>query len=84
MPDEAEVFKTVARILAANLGCEVSAIELQHSLVEDLEIDSLDLVELAIAVETEFDLMVPEEDLKGIRTVADVVKFFHQKLEQQT
>jgi acyl carrier protein len=51
-------------------------------LVEDLGLDSLDAVELAISVERKFDIEVPEEELTKLKTVADMVALVESRLKQ--
>ena len=78
--DEARIFAKVAEILAANLGKDPSEIALEHGLRKDLELDSLDIIELAIAAETAFDISIPEEELGHIQTVLDVVTYLKFKI----
>jgi len=51
-------------------------------LVEDLGLDSLDAVELAISVERKFDIEVPEEELTKLKTVADMVALVQSRMKQ--
>lgn len=70
-----EVFELVRRRLAELIEREPSTIEESTRLEEDLEADSLDLVELAMSLEEELSLEIPDEELEGIRTVGDAVDF---------
>ena len=70
-----EVFELVRGRLAELIEREPSTIEESTRLEEDLEADSLDLVELAMSLEEELSLEIPDEELEGIRTVGDAVDF---------
>ena len=63
----------VRRIVADHLGVGVEDLTPEVSLTDDLAADSLDLVEVALALENEFDLAVPEQVLDEVRTYADLV-----------
>jgi acyl carrier protein len=68
-----EVADALREIMAARLGLTAEQIVPEARLVEDLGLDSLDAVELAIAVERKFDIEVPEEELTKLKTVADML-----------
>jgi acyl carrier protein len=70
-----EVFALIQKRLAELIECPPESIQLTTRLEEDLEADSLDLVELAMALEEELSLEIPDEELEGIRTVGDAVDF---------
>jgi acyl carrier protein len=65
----------VKAIIKEQLGVGDSEIRLEASFVEDLGADSLDLVELVMAMEEEFGIEIPDEDAEKIRTVADAVAY---------
>ena len=62
------------------LGVDASAVTLQARFGDDLEADSLDLVELMMAIEERFDIEVPEEDLEGVATVGQAWDLVQGKL----
>lgn len=70
-----EVFTLISKRLAELMDRDVSEITLDTRLEEDLEADSLDLVELAMALEEELKLEIPDEQLETIRTVGDAVDY---------
>ena len=72
------IFEKVAAILAEQLDAEEDAITLDTSLVDDLGADSLDVVELVMTLEDEFDMEIPDEDITEVRTVGDVVKYLEE------
>ena len=72
------IFEKVAAILAEQLDAEEDAITLDTSLVDDLGADSLDVVDLVMTLEDEFDKEIPDEDITEVRTVGDVVKYLEE------
>ena len=70
-----QVFALIRGRLAELMEREASEITLDTRLEEDLEADSLDLVELAMSLEEELHLEIPDDELEGIRTVGDAVEF---------
>ena len=75
-----EVFELVRGRLAELIEREPSTISESTRLEEDLEADSLDLVELAMSLEEELSLEIPDEELEGIRTVGDAVDFIAERV----
>ena len=69
-------------IMAARLGLPAEQLVPEARLVEDLGLDSLDAVELAISVERKFDIEVPEEELTKLKTVADMVALVQSRVKQ--
>lgn len=69
------IFEKVAEILAEQLDAEVGSISTETKLVEDLGADSLDVVDLVMTLEDEFDMEIPDEDIENVRTVGDIVKY---------
>ena len=75
------IFEKLAALLTEQIGVDVDSITMDTSF-EDLGADSLDIVEMTMAVEEEFGLEdMDEEDLSGISTVADLVRYLKSKLE---
>ena len=68
------VFEKVQAIVAEQLNVELDKVQMDTNFVEDLNADSLDQVELIMAVEDEFGIEVPDEVVQEIRTVGDIVK----------
>lgn len=69
------IFESVKRIINEQLGLDENEITMDSNFLEDLGADSLELIDLIMALETEFDLEVPEEDIEEIETVGDVVSY---------
>ena len=77
-----EVADGLKAIMAERLGLQVEQIVPEARLVEDLGLDSLDAVELAIAVERKFEIEVPEEELTKLKTVADMVALVERRMSE--
>jgi acyl carrier protein len=70
-----EVFNDVKEIIIEQLGVDEDKVTMESKFRDDLEADSLDIVELIIAFEDKFGGEISDEDAQNIETVADVVKF---------
>lgn len=68
-------FEKVKEIIVDSLSCDEDAVTLEANLKEDLEADSLDAVELIMAVEEEFDIEIPDEKATEMKTVQDIVDY---------
>ncbi len=69
------VFETVRDIIIDQLHCGEDDIRMDTNLMKDLEADSLDAVEIIMAIEEEYDIEVPDEEAEQFTTVADLVEF---------
>ncbi len=67
----------VTKIIVDRLGVEESEVKLEASFKEDLKADSLDVVELVMELEDEFDMEIADEDAEKIATVKDVVDYIN-------
>lgn len=72
------MLERIIELTAETLGAEVSEITETTSFTEDLHADSLDLFELAMALEEEFSVEIPSEDLEKITTVGDVMTYLEE------
>ena len=68
-------FEKVKEILSKQLEVSVDEIQIENSLQEDLGADSLDVVEIVMALEDEFSIEIADEDTAKIKTVDDIVKY---------
>ena len=73
--ENVENLEKVKEIIVDSLSCDEDAVTLEANLKEDLEADSLDAVELIMAVEEEFDIEIPDEKAAEIKTVQDIVDY---------
>ena len=74
----ADLEKKVAEIIAEQLGVDPSEVTPEASFVDDLGADSLDTVELVMALEEEFGIEIPDEDAEKITTVNDAIKYIQE------
>ena len=75
-----DIQETVRKIVAEQLGVDMEKVVLEASFIEDLGADSLDTVELVMALEEEFNQEIPDEDAEKIRTVKDAVDYIQSRL----
>jgi len=68
-------FERVKEIIVEQLGVDESEVTMDASFIDDLGADSLDIVELIMALEEEFDLEIPDKDAEKITTVGDAVEY---------
>ncbi len=68
-------FERVKEIITVALGCEEKDITLEAKLVDDLGADSLEVVEITMAIEEEFGLEIPDDQVKHIKRVNDVIEY---------
>ena len=76
------MFERIQEIIADKLSIDVEEITLDAAFVEDLNADSLDIVELIMALEDELDLEIPDEDVEGFVTFGDVVNYVKEHNEE--
>lgn len=69
------VFDKVKDIIVDQLDVEEDAVTMESSIADDLGADSLDMVDLVMSLEEEFDIEVPDDQVENIKTVGDIVKF---------
>ena len=74
------VFEKVQGILADQLDLDADDITMESSLTEDLGADSLDFVDIVMSLEDEFDAEFPEEDMEGVKTIGDVVRYIEENI----
>ena len=71
-----EIFERVKEVIGQQLGIEdIETITMETTFIDDLGADSLDIVELIIALEEEFDLEIPESEAEKISSVGDAVEY---------
>ena len=78
---ERNMLETIKKLVAENLGIEEETITENASFKEDLGADSLDLFELVMALEEEYDLEIPTEDLEKLTTVGEVAAYIQEHKE---
>ncbi|CEI84331.1 acyl carrier protein [Oceanobacillus oncorhynchi subsp. incaldanensis] len=75
----ADVFEQVKSIISDRLDVDEEKVVLEASFKDDLEADSLDVVELVMELEDEFDIEIADEDAEKINTVGDAVDYINSK-----
>ena len=73
-----EVFEKVKETIIEQIGVTDTAVTMEASFIDDLGADSLDIVELIMALEEEFDMEIPDADAEKIVTVNDVVEYIKE------
>jgi acyl carrier protein len=73
----------VKKIVAEQLGLKEEEITTEASFVDDLGADSLDTVELVMALEEEFETEIPDEDAEKIETIQDAIKYIQEHLQKE-
>ena len=74
------VFESVKSILVDQLNIAEDTVQMDSLFVDDLNADSLDMVELVMAMEQEFNISIPDEEAERIKTVGDAVEFIKSKM----
>jgi acyl carrier protein len=78
--DRNEMQKKIVDIIANQLGVDKEIVSPEANVVDDLGADSLDVVELVMALEEAFDLEIPDEEAEKIRTVKDIIEYLAKSL----
>ena len=74
-------FENVRDIIVNTLSCDADQVTLETTLLEDLEADSLEAVELSMALEETFGVGIADEDMANIKTVNDIVEYIKSKVQ---
>ncbi len=78
VPGLADVYEQVTEIIAEQLGVEPSEVTRDSDFVQDLNADSLDMVELVMSLEEEFGIEISDEEVENIRTVGNAVDYIEE------
>ena len=73
-----EDFEKVKEIIVDSLSCDESQVTMEANLKDDLEADSLDAVEVIMALEDKYDIEIAEEDAENFKTIADIVNYIEE------
>lgn len=73
-----DIFERVKGIIVDQLGVDEDSVKMEASFIDDLGADSLDLVELIMALEEEFDLEIPDSEAEKISMVKDAVSYIKE------
>lgn len=78
---EEEIFDKLKGIIVEQLGVSEELVTEEATFIDDLSADSLDIVELVMTLEEEFDIQIPDEDAEKIVSVGDVVKYIKEAVK---
>ncbi len=81
MEDIKMIFEKVRSIIVDQLDVDEDKVTMNANIQDDLGADSLDVVDLVMSFEDEFDLEIPDDQVENIKTVGDVVKYIEEKTE---
>jgi len=77
------VFERIQELLAGQLNIDKKKITRESHIINDLKADSLDIVEMLIALEDEFKISVPDEDAKNLLVIGDLADYVEKKISKQ-
>ncbi|NMB30337.1 MAG: acyl carrier protein [Clostridiales bacterium] len=72
------IFEKVKAIIVDQLDADEDKVTMNTQIVDDLGADSLDMVDLVMSIEEEFDLEIPDDEVENVKTVGDVVKYIEE------
>ena len=78
MPTTEEIRSDLAEIVNEVAGTDTDDVQLDKSFVDDLDIDSLSMVEIVVAAEEKFNCSIPDDEVKNLKTVGDAVAFIER------
>ncbi len=78
MADQQEILSGLAEIVNEVAGVPVDSVQMDKAFTDDLDIDSLSMVEVVVAAEEKFGVKIPDDDVKDLRTVGDAVSYIAQ------
>ena len=77
-----DIFEQVKKILCDQLDLEDEQVNEDSEVIDDLGADSLDIVDLVMTLEEEFDTEIPDEDIENLKTVGDIVKYIEERVAE--
>lgn len=83
MPTEAEIQEKVSQIVSEQTGIDKSELTREMSFVDDLNADSLDITELVMKFEDEFEMSIPDEEAEKIRTIGQAIDYIIEHAKQK-
>ncbi|EQB89829.1 acyl carrier protein [Clostridium punense] len=76
------VVEKVKKVIADQLSMEVEEVNLESTFTDDLGVDSLEIFEIVMSLEEEFEIEIPNEDIENIKTIGDIVNYVKSKVEE--
>lgn len=77
-----DIYEQVKKILCDQLDLEEEQVNEDSEVIDDLGADSLDIVDLVMTLEEEFDTEIPDEDIENLKTVGDIVKYIEDRVAE--
>lgn len=77
-----DIFEQVKKILCDQLDLEEEQVNEDSEVIDDLGADSLDIVDLVMTLEEEFDTEIPDEDIENLKTVGNIVKYIEERVAE--
>ena len=77
-----DIFEQVKKILCDQLDLEEEQVNEDSEVIDDLGADSLDIVDLVMTLEEEFDTEIPDEDIENLKTVGDIDKYIEERVAE--
>lgn len=77
-----QIYERIREILIESFELDADEIRLDAHLIDDLDLDSIDAIDLAVGLEQEIDLQVDEKELRAIRQVGDIVNLVHARMSE--
>lgn len=79
---EDKLFEAIKKIIVDQLGVEESLVNMESSFIEDLGADSLEIVDLIMAFESDFGITIPDEDAENLTTVQNAVEYLKEHVRE--
>lgn len=74
------VFEKVKQMLAEQLDADIDSLTMETNIAKDLDADSLDVVELLMTIEDEFNIEIPDEEIENIRTIGELTDYIQDNM----
>lgn len=74
------VFEKIKKLLAEQLAADEETMTMKTRISEDLRADSMDVVELLMSIEDEFEVEIPDEEIENLKTIGDVVEYIQNNM----
>ena len=81
MAKDNESLEKVRELISDSLEVDISQVDRSASFIDDLGADSLDIVELVMAIEKEFDIEIPDDDVEKMRTIGDAIEYLKERAQ---
>lgn len=74
------VFEKIKQMLAEQLDADIDSLTMETNIAADLDADSLDVVELLMTIEDEFNIEIPDEEIENIRTIGELTEYIQENM----